>query len=47
MNLLHLGLPVIDVRRSRQFYETYFGFDPATAEQYDPDNFPVEIYWEN
>lgn len=35
MNLLHLGLPVIDVRRSRQFYESYFGFDPATAEQYD------------
>ena len=35
MNLLHLGLPVSDVPRSRQFYETYFGFDPATAEQYD------------
>jgi catechol 2,3-dioxygenase-like lactoylglutathione lyase family enzyme len=34
MNLLHLGLPVSDVPRSRQFYETYFGFDPATAEQY-------------
>lgn len=35
MNLLHLGLPVTDVRRSRQFYETYFGFEPATAERYD------------
>jgi catechol 2,3-dioxygenase-like lactoylglutathione lyase family enzyme len=35
MNLLHLGLPVSDVPRSRQFYETYFGFDPATAQQYD------------
>ncbi len=35
MDLLHLGLPVTDVERSRRFYETYFGFDPATAERYD------------
>jgi catechol 2,3-dioxygenase-like lactoylglutathione lyase family enzyme len=35
MQLTHLGLPVSDERRSRQFYETYFGFDPATAQRYD------------
>lgn len=33
---MHLGLPVRDVQRSRRFYETYFGFDPATAQSY-PD----------
>jgi hypothetical protein len=32
----HLGLPVRDERRSGQFYSAYFGFDPATAQQY-PD----------
>jgi catechol 2,3-dioxygenase-like lactoylglutathione lyase family enzyme len=32
----HLGLPVRDERRSQQFYAAYFGFDPATAQQY-PD----------
>ncbi|MDL4821182.1 VOC family protein [Actinomadura opuntiae] len=31
MRLKHLGLPVRDVQRSRRFYETYFGFDPASA----------------
>ena len=35
MRLSHLGLPVRDVPRSRLFYETYLGFDPATAQQYD------------
>ena len=35
MNLSHLGLPVTDERRSRRFYETYFGFDPSTAQRYD------------
>ncbi|MGW0826614.1 VOC family protein [Streptomyces sp. NPDC002845] len=35
MHLTHLGLPVRDVPRSRRFYETYFAFDPATAQQYD------------
>jgi catechol 2,3-dioxygenase-like lactoylglutathione lyase family enzyme len=34
MRLIHLGLPVRDVERSRQFYETYFGFDQATAQRY-------------
>lgn len=36
MRLNHLGLPVRDVGRSKGFYERYFGFDPATAEEY-PD----------
>jgi catechol 2,3-dioxygenase-like lactoylglutathione lyase family enzyme len=31
----HLGLPVRDIGRSRRFYETYFGFDPATAQWYE------------
>ncbi|RAY16694.1 hypothetical protein DPM19_00460 [Actinomadura craniellae] len=35
MRLMHLGLPVRDVRRSRRFYETYFGFDPATVQEYE------------
>lgn len=35
MNLSHLGIPVTDERRSRRFYETYFGFDPNTAQRYD------------
>ena len=35
MHLCHLGLPVSDVARSRHFYETYFGFDPATAQRYE------------
>lgn len=34
MHLIHLGLPVRDEQRSRRFYETYFGFDPATARRY-------------
>jgi catechol 2,3-dioxygenase-like lactoylglutathione lyase family enzyme len=35
MRLSHLGLPIRDEQRSRAFYETYFGFDPATAQRYD------------
>ncbi|TDD29179.1 VOC family protein [Actinomadura sp. KC06] len=31
MRLIHLGLPVRDLQRSRRFYETYFDFDPASA----------------
>ena len=34
MQLNHLGLPVRDERRSQQFYSAYFGFDPATAQEY-------------
>jgi catechol 2,3-dioxygenase-like lactoylglutathione lyase family enzyme len=37
MHFNHLGLPVRDERRSQQFYSAYFGFDPATAQQY-PDS---------
>jgi len=36
MRFNHLGLPVRDERRSRQFYSAYFGFDPASAQEY-PD----------
>lgn len=36
MRLNHLGLPVRDVERSLRFYESYFGFDPTTAQKY-PD----------
>jgi catechol 2,3-dioxygenase-like lactoylglutathione lyase family enzyme len=35
MRLNHLGLPVRDERRSQQFYSAYFGFDPATAQEYE------------
>lgn len=35
MQFAHLGLPVTDERRSRQFYEDYFGFLPETAQRYD------------
>ncbi len=31
MHLKHLALPIADEQRTRRFYETYFGFDPATA----------------
>jgi catechol 2,3-dioxygenase-like lactoylglutathione lyase family enzyme len=31
----HLALPVTDQKRSRRFYETYFGFDAAPARRYD------------
>ena len=34
MRFSHLGLPVRDERRSREFYSAYFGFHPATAQQY-------------
>jgi len=30
----HLGLPVRDYQRSLRFYADYFGFDPATAQEY-------------
>ena len=36
MQLSHLGLPVRDYQRSLRFYADYFGFDPATAQEY-PD----------
>lgn len=36
MRFSHLGLPVRDERRSGEFYSAYFGFDPATVQQY-PD----------
>jgi catechol 2,3-dioxygenase-like lactoylglutathione lyase family enzyme len=36
MQFNHLGLPVRDERRSRQFYSAYFGFDQATVQKY-PD----------
>jgi catechol 2,3-dioxygenase-like lactoylglutathione lyase family enzyme len=35
MQLNHLGLPVRDEQRSQQFYSAYFGFDPATAQEYE------------
>jgi len=35
MHLNHLGLPVRDERRSQRFYSAYFGFDPATAQEYE------------
>jgi catechol 2,3-dioxygenase-like lactoylglutathione lyase family enzyme len=35
MHLSHLGLPVRDERRSQEFYSAYFGFDPATAQEYE------------
>jgi catechol 2,3-dioxygenase-like lactoylglutathione lyase family enzyme len=35
MHLSHLGLPVRDERRSQQFYSAYFGFDPATTQEYE------------
>jgi catechol 2,3-dioxygenase-like lactoylglutathione lyase family enzyme len=36
MQLSHLGLPVLDEKRSLDFYEAYFGFDRTTARRY-PD----------
>ena len=36
MRFSHVGLPVRDEPRSRQFYSAYFGFDPAAAQRY-PD----------
>lgn len=35
MRFAHLGLPVTDLARSRRFYETHFGFDAGTAQQYE------------
>jgi catechol 2,3-dioxygenase-like lactoylglutathione lyase family enzyme len=35
MHLSHLGLPVRDERRSQRFDSAYFGFDPATAQEYE------------
>jgi catechol 2,3-dioxygenase-like lactoylglutathione lyase family enzyme len=48
----HLGLPVRDYRRSLRFYTAYFGFDPATAQQYpdgtvivrNADGFDLALY---
>jgi catechol 2,3-dioxygenase-like lactoylglutathione lyase family enzyme len=34
MHLNHLGLPVHSLGRSQQFYSAYFGFDPASAQEY-------------
>ena len=34
MQFSHLGLPVRDYQRSLRFYAAYFGFDPATAQEY-------------
>jgi len=52
MHLCHLGLPVRDERRSQQFYSAYFGFDPATAQEYqdgtviirDTDGFDLALH---
>ncbi|WP_283139070.1 VOC family protein [Rhizohabitans arisaemae] len=35
MRLKHLALAVRDRRRSRRFYETYFGFGDGPATEYD------------
>ena len=35
MQFSHLGLPVRGLRRSQQFYSAYFGFDRATAREYE------------
>ena len=35
VHLFHLGLPVLDVPRSRTFYEQYFAFDPESTQRYD------------
>jgi catechol 2,3-dioxygenase-like lactoylglutathione lyase family enzyme len=35
MHLSHLGWLVRDERRSQRFYSAYFGFDPATAQEYE------------
>jgi catechol 2,3-dioxygenase-like lactoylglutathione lyase family enzyme len=52
MHLSHLGLPVRDERRSQRFYSAYFGFDPATAQEYadgtviirDADGFDLTLH---
>jgi len=33
----HLAIPVRDQERSRNFYETYFGFGARPARRYDDD----------
>jgi hypothetical protein len=35
MHFNHLGQPVRGLRRSQQFYPAYFGFDPASAQEYE------------
>ena len=35
IHLSHLGLTVRDERRSQRFYPAYFGFDAATAQEYE------------
>jgi catechol 2,3-dioxygenase-like lactoylglutathione lyase family enzyme len=52
VRLNHLGLPVRDPQRSVRFYQAYFGFDPATAQQYpdgtvivrDADGFDLALH---
>jgi catechol 2,3-dioxygenase-like lactoylglutathione lyase family enzyme len=47
----HLAIPVTDQARSRDFYETYFGFDPSSARPmddgvlmlYDADGFSLAL----
>lgn len=51
-HLLHLGLPVRDVRSSLDFYEAHFGFDRTTARSYpdgtvivrNPDGFDLALH---
>ena len=35
VHLFHLGLPVLDARRSRTFYVKYFAFDPDSTQRYE------------
>jgi catechol 2,3-dioxygenase-like lactoylglutathione lyase family enzyme len=52
MHFGHLGLPVRDYQRSLRFYAAYFGFDPATAQEYpdgtvivrDADGFDLALH---
>lgn len=52
MRLNHLGLPVRDQQRSLEFYQAYFGFDPATMQRYpdgtvivrDADGFDLALH---
>jgi len=52
VRLNHLGLPVRDPQRSVRFYQSYFGFDPATVQRYpdgtviirDADGFDLALH---
>jgi catechol 2,3-dioxygenase-like lactoylglutathione lyase family enzyme len=52
MRLRHLGLPVRDLERSLAFYQVYFGFDAASAQEYpdgtvimrDDDDFDLALH---